>query len=83
MSSRIADRLAQLQQEQQQTQAALAHLEQQRQGLLQQLIGQTYALEVLQGLLAAEPDPVEVPVFIPDSLYGEGAQGVRYTPVAP
>ena len=57
MNSRIADRLDQLQQEQQHTQQALAALEQQRQGLLQALIGQQYAVEVLQGLLEEPTSP--------------------------
>lgn len=51
MSSRIADRLAQLQQDQQQTQQALAALEQQRQGLLQRLLALQGAVQVLQEMV--------------------------------
>lgn len=80
MSSRIAQRLSALQQEQQQTQQALAHLEQQRQGLLQQLIGQTYAVQVLQDLLGreAEDDPLNARTDFA-ALQGDGP----WRPVAP
>lgn len=81
MHDRIAHRLSALQQEQQQTQAALAALEQQRQALLQQLIGQTYALEVLQGVLD-ETMPARPPALLnPDSPYEPEA--ARYELVAP
>lgn len=78
MHDRIAQRLTQLQHDQQRTQDALVTLEQQRQALLQQLIGQTYALEVLQGLLE-EAMPASPPArFNPDSPYEPEA--ARYQP---
>lgn len=51
MKAQVAARLAALQQATQQTQQALAALEQERQGLLQQLIGQQHTLGVLQAVL--------------------------------
>lgn len=79
MHDRIAQRLTTLQAAQAQTQAALAHLEQQRQGLLQQLIGQQYAAEVLQELLKEpEAEAVNAPTDCA-ALHGDGP----WRPVAP
>lgn len=60
MHDRIAQRLAALQQEQAQTQQALAHLEQQRQGLLQQLLQIQGGLAVLQELVDKNSEPPAV-----------------------
>lgn len=73
MTAHVEARLAALQQEHQQTQQALAALEQERQGLLQALIGQQYALGVLQELLEAEQPHATAPV--------DGT--AAYMPVAP
>lgn len=67
MEDRLAARLAALRKEHHQTQQQLAHVEQQRQGLLQALIGVQYAIQVLQTMLeeAACADKEGVTPYVP------------------